>query len=254
MQPLYCFSDADRQALLSVLQRVKSNPYTEFIDFQHDVRHVIETGEIPALFIEACSQINRQRDQGVCNAHVLRNCPIDPNVPQLDPADPVRDKYLKKKTFIGETLLAVFSEFTGNPLLAYGSRNNGDFFTDVVAISRYSGKLTGFSDSELVYHNDRTAHEVRADFVSLLGMRCPDTELIFTGFIDGRDLLCHLSTDMQAILRQPYFITQFDVYSRDTNKRQVTSDQHPILENDHTFRYGTSAKVSRQSGSYVEDR
>jgi hypothetical protein len=237
MQPLYCFSDADRQTLLSVLQRVKSNPYTEFVEFQRDVRRVIEAGEIPVGFADTCLLIKQQRDRGVSNVHVLRNCPIDPDVPQLDPADPVKDKYRKKQTFIGEALLAVFSEFTGNPLLAYGSRNNGDFFTDVIAINRYSGKLTGFSDSELVYHNDRTAHEVRADFISLLGMRCPETELIFTGFVDGRDLMSHLPTDMQAILRKPHFVTQFDVYSRDTNERQVASNRHPILEYDHTFRY-----------------
>ena len=34
--------------------------------------------------------------------------------------------------------------------------------------------LTGFSDGELTFHNDRTAHPVRADFITLLGMRCPE--------------------------------------------------------------------------------
>ncbi len=98
MQPIDCFSDADRQTLLSVLQRVKSNPYTEFVDFQRDVRHVIEAGEIPVGFADACLQIKQQRDRGVSNVHVLHNCPIDPDVPQLDPADPVKDKYRKKLT------------------------------------------------------------------------------------------------------------------------------------------------------------
>ena len=66
MQPLYCFSDADRQTLLSVLQRVKSNPYTEFVDFQRDFRHVMEAGEIPVGFADAdaCLQIKQQRGQG----------------------------------------------------------------------------------------------------------------------------------------------------------------------------------------------
>ena len=38
--------------------------------------------------------------------------------------------------------------------------------------------LTGYSDSELFFHNDRTAHPVRADYTSLLGLRCPDDDLI----------------------------------------------------------------------------
>src|SRR5581483_677374 len=121
-------------------------------------------------------------------------------------------------------------------LLAY-ARNHGDFFIDVTAINKYSGMLTGFSDSELYYHNDRTAHPVRADYIALLGMRCPGEDLIFTGFIDGREMLSHISERDQETLRRPYFVTPFDVFSKDWNRTLTESELHPIVEHDHSFRY-----------------
>ena len=33
------------------------------------------------------------------------------------------------------------------------------------------------------------------------------------------------------------FVTPYDEYSRDSNKQQVISDSHAILENEHSFRY-----------------
>lgn len=237
MQPFYTFSPYEHDVLFSALQEIKENPYCNYDAFSLDIANLVETNAVPSFFVDICAQIKHDRDTGLSNVHVLRNCPIDPDVPYLNSDDPLNDKYEKKQTFIGEAFLELFARLMQNPLLAYGSRHNGDFFTDVVAINRYSGKLTGFSDSELVYHNDRTAHAVRADFISLLGLRCPEDDLIVTGFIDGKHLLEHLSDSDQRILREPYFITQFDVFSRETNQRQIQSEPHPILENDHSFRF-----------------
>ncbi|TDB95654.1 taurine catabolism dioxygenase TauD, partial [Micromonospora fluostatini] len=174
---------------------------------------------------------------GTSNAHVLRNCPIDEEIPVLTGADPVADKRAKKKTFVGEAFLALVAALSRTPLMAYSSRNDGDFFTDVVAIDKYHGMQTGFSDSELVYHNDRTAHWARADYIALLGLRCPEQEFIYTSYVDGARLLEHLSAEHEAVLRRPHFVTSFDVYSRDTNRRQSVSDPHAIFEGHHDVRY-----------------
>lgn len=89
----------------------------------------------------------------------------------------------------------------------------------------------------MYFHNDRTAHPVRADFLSLLGMRCSADNLIFTCYIDGKAILEHLTTTSQEWLRKSLFMTPYDEYSRDSNNTQVDSEPHPILENIHTFRY-----------------
>ncbi|MEU6392961.1 TauD/TfdA family dioxygenase [Streptomyces sp. NPDC046939] len=237
MEPVYVFSDAERAQLSAVLGSVAKNPYEDYEDFSRAVGDVIARGEVPAFFTDLCGRIHADRSSGACDAHVVRNCPLDDEIPLLDLDDPVADKHARKKTFVGEAFLELFAQLVRTPLLSYATRFNGDFFTDVVAINRYSGMQTGFSDSELVYHNDRTAHPVRADFISLLGMHCPEREFIYTGFVDGRDLLAHLSAEEQAELRTAQFITPFDVFSRDNNKDLTVSEVHPILENHHSFRY-----------------
>ncbi|PHM73819.1 TauD/TfdA family dioxygenase [Xenorhabdus kozodoii] len=149
----------------------------------------------------------------------------------------MNDKYRKKTTFIGESLLELFSQLTDSPLLAYQTRNNGDFFHDVYAHKKYSNTQTQKTDGELYFHNDRTAHPVRADFLSLLGMRCSEQNLIYTGYLDGKEILSWLKPESQQWLRQPWYITPYDEYSRDSNKKQLYSEKHVILENIHTFRY-----------------
>ncbi|WP_230474832.1 TauD/TfdA family dioxygenase [Dyella monticola] len=170
-------------------------------------------------------------------AHLLRNAPLDEHIPLFDHRDPIQDKYRKKKSFIGESLLELFAQLTDSPLLAYETRNNGDFFHDVYAHKKYSQTQTQKTDGELFFHNDRTAHSVRADYLSLLGMRCSNENLIYTGFLDGRTLLEHISEKHQEVLRQPHFITPYDEYSRDSNSGQIVSDRHVIIENEHSFRY-----------------
>lgn len=254
MEPVHVLTDAERDELREVLAAVDENPYRDYPAFARAVTNVVERGAVPRFLVEACGRIRRDRESGGPEAHVLRNCPLDPAIPVLDEDDPLSDKYAKKQTFVGEAFLALFGQLLATPLLAYGTRSNGDFFTDVVAIKRYSGMLTGFSDGELTYHNDRTAHPVRADFITLLGLRCPEEDLVYTNFVDGRTLLEQLAAAEQAVLRQPYFVTPFDVFSRERNRSLTVSEQHPILENHHSFRYlDTTTTVAGGSPPEAKD-
>ncbi|MFI6002671.1 TauD/TfdA family dioxygenase [Streptomyces sp. NPDC051366] len=237
MQPFYVISDADRDALYSALENTKGNPYDDYPAFSRSVADVIDRKEVPDFFVEVARQVRAEREAGVSDTHVLRNCPLDKEIPVLGHDDPQADKRALKKTFISEAFLELFGQLTGTPLLSYATRFNGDFFTDVFAINKYSGKQTGYSDGELVYHNDRTAHPVRADFITLLGMRCPTEEFTYTSLVEGRTLRAGLTADEQRILRESHFVTPFDVVSRDNNQGLTVSDQHPILEGDYGIRY-----------------
>lgn len=237
MEPIYVLTDDEHRSIHTVLENISENPYKDYPTFSRAVSAMVKRCEVPSFLSDVCAQVQQERQSSVSDAHVLRNCPIDAVIPTLDHDDPLADKYAKKHTFIGEAFLELFAQLVGTPLLAYASRFNGDFFTDVVAHNRYTGKQTGLSDGELVYHNDRTAHRVRADFITLLGMRCPDQDLVYTSFVEGRSLLAALTGEEQELLRQPWFITPFDVFSRDNNAQLTASGTHPILENDHSFRY-----------------
>ena len=44
----------------------------------------------------------------------------------------------------------------------------------------YLNTQTQKTDSDLYFHNDRTAHTVRADVLCLLGMRCDENNIVNT--------------------------------------------------------------------------
>lgn len=254
MEPIHVLSDTEKRDLTAVLETVDGHPYKDYPRFDSSIRDLIRGGSVPPPLPELCAQIREERATGASDAHVVRNCPLDRAIPVLDHNDPLGDKYARKTTFVGEAFLALFARLAGTPLMAYATRFNGDFFTDVIAHNRFTGQQTGFSDGELVYHNDRTAHRIRADFITLLGMRCPAEELIYTGFVEGRTLLAGLTDEEQATLRQPFFITPFDVLSRENNPALESAPHHPILENGHSFRYlDTHTTVAANAPVHAKD-
>jgi L-asparagine oxygenase len=237
MKPILVLGSADKAALTSLLAGLTTSPYQQYPVFHAEVAALAASDQVPEAFVRACEYIRDARSRNGELAYFIRNCPLDPAIPVFDQDDPVTDKYRQKTTFIGEAFLELFAQLTGTPLLAYETRNNGDFFHDVYAHNRYSGTQTQKTDGELYFHNDRTAHPVRADYLSLLGMRCHPGNRIYTGYVDGRRILDHLSAEQQALLRQPLYWTPFDEYSRDSNRLQVNSLPHVILEEVHCFRY-----------------
>lgn len=254
MQLTYDFLDDEREELRSLLMTVGTHPYRDPIAFSREVAGLIEKRQVPPPLVEAADRVREDRRSGSSYAHALRNCPLDEVIPVLDQDDPLTDKYAKKSTFVAEGFLQLFGHLVGTPLLSYGARFNGDFFIDVIAINRYRGKQTGYSDGELAFHNDRTAHPVRADFITLLGMRCPDADITYTGFVSGASLLAMLTERERHTLRQPYFYTPFDVLSRDQNKALTVSDNHPIFYGEHSVRYvDTHTTVAEDAPAEAKD-
>ncbi|WP_198942827.1 TauD/TfdA family dioxygenase [Actinophytocola xanthii] len=233
---------------------MRAHPYQDPLAFSREIAALVDRSAVPPALLAVTRQVRADRESGRSYAHALRNCPLDEDLPLLDQDDPLADKYARKTTFVAEAFLQLFGHLVGTPLLAYGTRFNGDFFIDVIAINRYRGKQTGYSDGELAFHNDRTAHQVRADFITLLGMRCPDTEVTYTGFVSGPNLLSMLGERDRHTLRQPYFHTPFDVLSRDQNTALTVSDNHPILYDEHSVRYvDTHTTVSPDTPPEAKD-
>lgn len=236
MKPFYSFTDEQRARLTKHFDDIAISPYVDYPAFKRQVLGKIEAGVMPDFFTTLCNRIREDRSHGNL-AHVVKNCPADSEIPDLDHNDPVKDKYRLKKTFIGEGFLESFAYLLGTPLLSYATRNNGDFFTDVVSINRFRGKRTGFTDGDLVFHNDRTCHMVRADFIILLGLRCPPDDLVYTTYIDGKDLISCLSPEHVQVLSEKLYVTEVDDLTRETNHTWYTSDAHAVILEDGTIRF-----------------
>jgi hypothetical protein len=237
MHPFYTFSNDERDELYAALETIKESPYADYHTFSAAVRAIVRRRRAPTTLVNAAEQIRSEREKGTSSTHVLRNCPRDRNLPRLGNDDPHTDKHALKKTFIGEAFLELFAQLTRTPLLSYATRFDGDFFTDVISINKYRGKQTGYSDGDLVFHNDRTAHSVRADYISLLGMRCGLADITYTSLVEGGTLRIGLTADTRRVLARPHFVTPFDVVSRDNNRNLTVSEKHPILLGTSGIRY-----------------
>lgn len=237
MQAVLELTDHERSDVVRILEKIQVNPYEDYPAFRDAVGGYVTEDRIPLRLLQAAATIRAERAGGIAEAHVLRNCPVDDDLPDIGNEDPSSEKKKQKTTFIGEGFLELLAQLTATPLLAYADRFGGDFFIDVVAINKYLGQQTGYSGGEVVFHNDRTAHPVRADYITLLGMRCPPDDLVYTGFVAGRRLVAELSPEIQHVLRQPWFTTPFDVVSRDANAGLDDEVAHPILSSRFSLRY-----------------
>lgn len=229
MKELYNFTNEERLEIEKSLESVsKVSPYNNEKLFNEKIIEIIDHNILPRFFVELCSKIKSDRDNNK-RMHVLKNCPIDYKIPDLNLNDPVKDKYNFKKTFIGEAFLAVFGKLLETPLFSYASRNNGDFFTDVIAIKKFQGKKTGFTDGDLIYHNDRTSHDIRADYITLLGIKCPEEDLVYTNVIDAKEVISNLSEEDLKILRRDKFYTEVDDLTKANVKNWEMSKKHAII-------------------------
>lgn len=242
MKEIHTFTDKERVKLEEILSDVALNsPYINYNFFHKKIIEIVESGVLPDFFINICKKIRKDRDLGK-RIHVLKNCPIDKNLPNLNLDDPINDKYLLKKSFLSEAFLDIFAYLLNSPLFSYASRNNGDFFTDVICINRFRGKNTGFTDGDLIYHNDRTSHPVQADYITLLGIRCPKDDLIYTNYIDGKDIINNLSPRHLEILKKKIFYTEVDDLTKENVKNWSKSNIHAIINGEKVWFQDTLTK------------
>ncbi|WP_207005670.1 TauD/TfdA family dioxygenase [Trinickia mobilis] len=236
MKPIYVFSDVESRIVKRMFEAIDVSPYADYHRFSDELRSKVSAHGMPAFLKNLSEQIAESRKDG-CSIHVLENCPVDEDLPYLGHVNPAADKKREKKSFVAESFMELISLILGNPLISYSDRNDGDFFTDVISLDRFRGGRSGFSDGDLVYHNDRASHPVRADYIALLGMRCVPDDLTYTTYVDGRDILERLSESSRAALKVSCFVTDIDDRTREKNPDRKHSEPHAILSDDCAIRF-----------------
>lgn len=231
----FILPESKKAELLNFLSENPYNPYKDYVLFKEYISDNLDLIKNNIIF-QFCNDIKRDQVNDI-NFHVIKNCPLDVNKIKLSLDNSLEDKYKRKKTFISEGFLTLISIVTEKPILAYTTRNNGDMFNDVIGEKKYANTQTQKSNGELYYHNDRTAHSVRADYLSLLGVNCNDDDLIITVYVHGADIINELDDSVINLLKQPYYYTPFDDLSRSSNKNQVVSNHHRIIMDDGSIRY-----------------
>ena len=116
--------------LIAKFEAVSASPYKEHARFKILTYELMQKEKNALLPL---SNILKSCNKDSVKSMLIHGCPIDRDIPIFDKTNPLSDKYKTKKTFVAETFLEIVSQMLEMPILAYNTRNNGDFFHDVYA-------------------------------------------------------------------------------------------------------------------------
>lgn len=248
----YFFSNDANEALTRRLLEIRTNPYKSYAGFRSDVLRVMaETGPVPEDFRRLCCakrRVNSFDDPYV----LLKNCPVDPELPMLDLDNPVVDKRNRKTTYVAEAFLVLYAELMGQQPIGYINVNDGDVFQDIHPMRSLMATQSQKAAKSIFFHKDLANHFVRPDWVNILGLRASAQNEIHTSFVRNRDLLAYLDERVLNGLREEKFHTPYDDLTLSSpNKRLGPAPVHPILggATDHDIRFFENRTVGLDRAS-----
>src|SRR5260370_39523318 len=119
------FSSRESSHMQRELMRISDNPYRYYSLFDAAVDSIISRGDVPDAFVEFCEN-RREVDTHEKPYVILRNCPIDINLPLLDYIDPVSDKRARKLTYVAEGFLLLYAKLMQQEPIGYANVKDGD--------------------------------------------------------------------------------------------------------------------------------
>ncbi|OZI20444.1 hypothetical protein CAL26_23390 [Bordetella genomosp. 9] len=225
----FIFTPQDATALQRILTDIDVNPYANYGAFEERVDAVIRSGQVPTAFLDCC-EMRRHADSYESPYVVLRNCPIDAELPYLDFDNPVHDKRERKGTHVAEAFLLLYAKLMGQEPIGYANVNDGDIFQDIHPQKSLAQSQSQKAMKPIYFHKDLANHFVRPDWVNILGLRASPRNQIYTCYVRNKDLLPFLGADLCADLRQHEFHTPYDDLTLHNSKvRLGEADVHPVL-------------------------
>jgi L-asparagine oxygenase len=222
------FSDIEREHLTSALRRVSTNPYLNYEDFDAEITE-IGAGGAPERFADLCAT---KRECSIYEEPyvILRNCPVDDDLPFLSFDSPVLDKRARKKTFVAEGFLLLYAKLMGQQPIGYINVNDGDVFQDIHPMRSMAETQSQKALETIYFHKDLANHYVRPDWVNILGLRASAANQIYTSYVRNKDLIESLPEETKGVLREEEFNTPFDDLTvASGNKVMGRADDHRIL-------------------------
>ena len=235
MRPDFVFSDDERDALYETFLSAFVSPYDDYPAFRRWIQELALVGDVTSRYAEFCLEL-AGRDFEQSPLFLVGNCPIDRDLPVFDPADPVRSKYERKRTFATESFLALHAALTATEIVAHASVNGGDFFHDIYPKESMYETQSQKTLGTLRFHRDFTNHFVRPDFVSTIVLRDTPENEVFSTYVVNRDLIRSLPGEVVEMLRGERFHTPYDDISTQDGDRLGRAPNHAVVSGDAEVR------------------
>lgn len=188
-----------------------------------------DAASVPLRFRDFCSSA-RSSPEHTNPVVTVANCPLDPQLPQLDYSDPVNDKRKNKNTFVTEAMLVLYALLMGQEVIGYANVNDGDVIQDIHPWDRLAHTQSQKALHSIGFHKDLANHFVRPDWVNILGLRQSPTNYVFTSYTRNIDVLDELTSEQRRILSRADFYTPFDDLTKDGQAVALgDAARHPVL-------------------------
>lgn len=233
----YVLDEDERAALEQALLALDASPYREYERFTAEVRALVDAGEVPDGISDFCREVTAL-DRRERPFVLLKNCPIDRDVPVFDFEEPVESKRAIKRTFVAEGFLALYALLVDTPPIGYANVNDGDVFQDIYPKASMRDTQSQKALGEIRFHKDLANHFVRPDYVNMLGMRADPRNKVYTSFVRNLEVLELLPDDVVATLREVEFHTPFDDLTVSSGKVDVgEAPPHAVLTGELDLRF-----------------
>lgn len=230
-------ADDERAALEAAFLALDSSPYVDYRRFTDEVQAIADDGEVPGGFAGFCDAV-RSLDRRDRPFVLLRNCPIDRDVPIFDFEEPVESKRARKRTFVAEAFLALYALLVETPPIGYANVNDGDVFQDIYPKASLRDTQSQKALGEIRFHKDLANHFVRPDYVNMLSMRADPRNRVYTSFVRNREALERLPDDVIETLREVEFHTPYDDLTIRAAKVDVgEAPPHAVLTDELDLRF-----------------
>lgn len=236
MRPDFVFSDSERDQLYEAFLHAFTSPYGDYEGFLEWIRDLVRVNRSDWRYATFCDGL-RDRDYAENPIILVRNCPIDRDLPVFDPADPVGSKYTRKRTFATESFLALHAVLTGTETVAHASVNGGDFFHDIYPKESMYDTQSQKTLKTLRFHRDFTNHFVRPNFVNTIVLRDTPRNAVFSTYVVNRDVIRGLEEATLQVLREERFHTPYDDISTHVDDDRLgAAPNHAIVSGDSDVR------------------
>lgn len=251
----YELSDHQREELYEVLINVSEDPYIDVELFKLEIFNLIKYQKIPHWFLEICGEWTNTNkfDHPM---FLLKNVPIDKDLPVLNFRNPILAKYRLKKTNISECFLELFSQLCGQESIGYKFVNTGDIYQDIHPLESLKDTQSQKAIGNLGFHKDLANHFVKPDFVNIICLRNHEKNVVQTTFVKNKVLLEYLKElNLIDILKEEMYHTPYDALTQygDTKSELGEAKKHRIIysETDISFFEGRTIGLTEKHAEAV---
>src|SRR5215468_3365838 len=229
-------TDGERDELGNLLLSATTSPFMSYEKHLSEIQAVVQHSDFPQRIRRLCEERKRLDEVEFPFAYI-KNCPIDPELPEFGWDNPVEDKRRLKKTFVAEGVLSMFAILFDTPVVGHLSANDGDAFHDIRPMKALAASQSQKALKDLRFPKDFVGHYARPDYVYNITLHSHPSNETYSTFVRDLDVINSLSNEARKVAGEREFHTPIDDISKlGSTVKSSDLPPHALIENGNSIR------------------